>query len=63
MCDPRKSQKPVEADQAMRDPLTDLSTQPAREGQGANRPRPEHDDQGENEEDAGPLEEGFSPVP
>jgi hypothetical protein len=61
--DPPPRNKPVQADDRMRDLFTDQPTHSAGDGQRANRPRPEHDDPGENEENAMPVEEGFSPIP
>ena len=52
----------MKASQPMQDPFTEQTTQPAGDGQGANRPQPGHGAAGENEE-ARPVEEGFSPVP
>jgi hypothetical protein len=53
----------VKAEKPMQDPFTEQTTHPAGEGQGANRPQPGHGAVGENEEEAGAVEEGFSPVP
>ena len=61
--DPPPQGPPVKADMPMQDPFTEQTTHPAGEGQGANRPQPEHGAPGENEEEAAPVEEGFSPVP
>ena len=61
--DPPPREEPVKADQPMQDPFTEQITHPAGEGQGANRPRPEHAAIGDDDEETMPLEEGFSPVP
>jgi hypothetical protein len=61
--DPPSRKPRLKADRPMQDPITEQTTHPAAEGQGANRPQPARGIPGENEEDAGPLEEGFSPVP
>jgi hypothetical protein len=61
--DPPPREGPVKADRSMQDPFTEQTTHPAGEGQGANRPQPEHGAAGENTEEAAPVEEGFSPVP
>jgi len=61
--DPPPKEPPVKADNPMQDPFTEQTTQPAGEGQGANRPQPGRGAVGENEEEAGAVEEGFSPVP
>jgi hypothetical protein len=61
--DPPPQGPPLKADQPMEDPFTEQVTRPAGEGQGANRPQPGQGAVGENEEEAGPVEEGFSPVP
>ncbi len=59
--DPPERRTPIKADAPMEDPFTEQTTHPAGEGQGANKPRPKKG--GENEEDAWPVEEGFSPIP
>jgi hypothetical protein len=61
--DPPPQGPPVKAEKPMQDPFTEQTTHPAGEGQGANRPQPGRGAVGENEEEAGPVEEGFSPVP
>ncbi len=63
--DPPRRAEPVKtnADAPMEDPFTEQTTHPAGEGQGANRPQPDPSAPGENDEEAGPVEEGFSPVP
>lgn len=61
--DPPSQDPPVKAARPMQDPFTEQTTHPAGEGQGANRPQPGHGAAGENREEAGPVEEGFSPVP
>jgi hypothetical protein len=55
--------KAVETDQPMEEPFTEQGTHPAGEGQGANRVQSKKRAPGENEEDAMPVEEGFSPIP
>jgi hypothetical protein len=47
----------------MRDPFTDLPSHPAGDGQRANKPQPDRDDQSENTEETVAVEEGFSPIP
>jgi hypothetical protein len=61
--DPPPRDPPVKADKPMQDPFTEQTTHPAGEGQGANRPQPRRGAASENEEEARPVEEGFSPVP
>ncbi len=69
--DPKRPEKPPVGDpppppkpvKAMQDPFTEQSTHPANEGQGSNRPQRDKEAPGENEEEAMPVEEGFSPVP
>jgi hypothetical protein len=61
--DPPSKGPPMKVDAPMQDPFTEQTTHPAGEGQGANRPQPDRSIPGENEEEALPLEEGFSPVP
>jgi hypothetical protein len=61
--DPPPLGRPVKAEPPMEDPFTEQATHPAGEGQGANRAQPERGSTGENEEEAMPMEEGFSPVP
>lgn len=61
--DPPLPKKPVKVAAPMRDPFTDLPTHPAGDGQGANKPEPEHDKQSENTEETIAVEEGFSPIP
>lgn len=60
---PPSSAPPMKADPPMQDPFTEQKTQPAGEGQGANRPQPDHGTSGENDEETLPVEEGFSLVP
>ena len=61
--DPPKPKKPVKAEGSMTDPFTEQTTHRARPGEGANRLQPKHSPRGENEEEAMPVEEGFSPIP
>lgn len=61
--DPPTPKKPVKADTWMMDPFTEQATHPAGEGQGANEPEQREDVQGENEEEAMAVEQGFSPIP
>ncbi len=61
--DPPPRHEPVKTDAPMQDPFTEQTTHPAGEGQGANRPQPDHSAPGENREEAAPVEEGFSIVP
>jgi hypothetical protein len=51
---------PANADNRMRDAFTDLPTNPAARGQGANQPQREH---GAEDEETMAVEEGFSPIP
>jgi hypothetical protein len=60
--DPPSQSPPMKADQPMQDPFTEQKTQPAAEGQGANRPQPDHGAD-EDDEETMPIEEGFSIVP
>ena len=60
--DPPSQAPPMKADQPMQDPFTEQATQPAGEGQGANRPQPGQASS-DDEEETLPVEEGFSPVP
>jgi hypothetical protein len=61
--DPPPREPPAKAEEPMQDPFTEQTTHPAGEGQGANRPQPGLGAADENEEEARPVEEGFSPVP
>ncbi len=61
--DPPPREPPVKAGMPMQDPFTEQTTHPAGEGQGANRPQPRRECEDENQEEARPVEEGFSPVP
>jgi hypothetical protein len=61
--DPPPPKKSVKADTRMRDPFTDLPSHQAGDGQGANKPQPDRDDQNENTEETVAVEEGFSPIP
>ena len=61
--DPPPRKQPVKAAEPMQDPFTEQTTHPAGEGQGANRPQPDDSAPGENQEEAAPVEQGFSIVP
>jgi hypothetical protein len=61
--DPPSPAPPMKADRPMQDPFTEQTTHPAGEGQGANRPQPDHGSSNEDDEETLPVEEGFSPVP
>lgn len=61
--DPPSQSPPMKTDRPMQDPFTEQATQPAGEGQGANRPQPEHPASGEDDEETLPVEEGFGIVP
>jgi hypothetical protein len=62
--EPPRRTKVMKVDNRMRDPFTDQPTQPAGDGQGANKPQSGPGGRDDNDdEETMPVEEGFSPIP